>query len=331
MKVLVSTAPFGLTNTSPITLLEKAGIDFSMNPFGRKMSEDELAEMIGEYDCLIAGTESISRKVLNNATRLKLIARVGIGLDSVDLAQAQKQKIRVTYTPDAPSSAVSELTVALMLSTLRSVHISNNRMHNYHWERFLGRRLSESVIGVIGIGRIGSRVIEHLSGFKCKRVLGNDTDPLAKSRVPKYVTMVDKDIIYREADVITIHVPLTGETRGMIDRRQFEMFKKTSILINTARGGIVVEKALRKALVDKKIFAAAIDTFENEPYKGSLCGVKQCLLTSHMGSMSEDCRERMELEATQEVVRLAKGQSLAQEVPRSEYHSQELLFRRKEG
>ena len=142
-------------------------------------------------------------------------------------------------------------------------------MHNYHWERFLGRRLSESVIGVIGIGRIGSRVIEQLSGFKCKRVLANDTDPLAKSRVPKYVTMVDKEKIYREADVITIHVPLTGRTRGMIDRKQFEMFKNTSILINTARGAIVDEDALYTEISSNRL-RAAFDVFWQEPYDGKL-------------------------------------------------------------
>ena len=107
------------------------------------------------------------------------------------------------------------------------------------------------------------------------------------------------------------------------------MFKKDAVLINTARGGIVDESALGDALVKKQIFAAADDTFENEPYRGPLCNIEQCLLTSHMGSMSDDCRERMELEATQEVIRFAQGEALKQEVPVSEYEIQDMLFRGK--
>jgi D-3-phosphoglycerate dehydrogenase / 2-oxoglutarate reductase len=326
MKVLISTAPFGSSSDTPIRLMEDAGIDFTMNPFGRKMTEAELAKIISGFECLIAGTEKITRRVLANASGLKLIARVGIGLDGVDLIQAREQKIQVSYTPDAPSPAVAELTIALMISTLRSVQISNQEMHNRRWERFFGRRLSESVIGIIGVGRIGSRVIEHLAGFGCRNILANDLDPSIASRVPKHVKMVDKEQIYQGADVISIHVPLTGETKGMIGKDQFQMFKKDSVLINTARGGIVEEDALKDALVENRILAAAVDTFEDEPYKGPLCDIKHCLLTSHMGSMSEDCRERMELEATQEVIRLSQGAPLMQEVPELEYQIQDMLL-----
>ena len=325
----MSTAPFGATSAAPINLMKDAGIHFAINSFGRKMTEVELAEIIDGFDCLIAGTEAITSRVLENAGNLKLIARVGIGLDSVDLVQAREQNIRVSYTPDAPSPAVAELTIGLMISTLRSVQISNQEMHNRRWQRFFGRRLSESVIGIIGVGRIGSRVIEHLSGFGCPEILANDCDPSVAARVPDYVKMVEKEQIYRDADVISIHVPLTGETQGMIGAKEFQMFKKDAVLINTARGGIVDESALGDALVKKQIFAAAVDTFENEPYRGPLCNIEQCLLTSHMGSMSDDCRERMELEATQEVIRFAQGEALKQEVPASEYEIQDMLFRGK--
>ena len=325
MKVLVSTAPFGATSAAPINLMKDADVDFTINPFGRKMTEVELAEIIDEFDCLIAGTEAITSRVLANARKLKLIARVGIGLDSVDLVQAREQNIRVSYTPDAPSPAVAELTIGLMISTLRSVQISNQEMHNQRWQRFFGRRLSESVIGIIGVGRIGSRVIEHLAGFGSPEILANDRDPSVAARVPDHVKIVEKEQIYRDADVISIHVPLTGETQGMIGASEFQMFRKDAILINTARGGIVDESALEDALVKKQIFAAAVDTFGHEPYQGPLCNIEQCLLTSHMGSMSGDCRERMELEATQEVIRFAQGEVLKQEVPVSEYKIQDML------
>ena len=322
MKVLVSTAPFGLADNTPIKLLDDAGIEFTVNPYDRKMSEEELGEVITDFDCLIAGTEKISKSVLANAQKLKLISRVGIGLDSVDLVAARNHNIQVTYTPDAPSPAVAELTIGLMVSLLRCIHISNDAMHDGGWQRFFGRRLSESTIGVIGAGRIGSRVIEHLSGFHCHRILVNDTDPGVECRLPGYITMASKESIFREADVITIHVPLTQDTRGMVGEHEFGIVKKNTVLINTARGGIVHEEALRIALENGTLFGAAIDTFETEPYSGPLCKLKQCLLTSHMGSMSEDCRARMEIEATQEVVRFVKGEVLSQEVPEAEYQNQ---------
>ena len=322
MKALVSTAPFGLTDNTPIKLLDDAGIEFKVNPYGRKMSEEELGEVITDFDCLIAGTEKISKSVLANAQKLKLISRVGIGLDSVDLVAARRKNIRVTYTPDAPSPAVAELTIGLMLSLLRCIHISNDAMHHGHWQRIFGRRLSDSTIGVIGAGRIGSRVVEYLSGFGCQRILVNDIDPSIESSLPGHVKMASKESIFREADVITIHVPLTQDTRGMVSEEELNLVKKNAVLINTARGGIVNERALRIALENGTLFGAAIDTFETEPYSGPLCDLKECLLTSHMGSMSEDCRARMEIEATQEVVRFVKGEVLSQEVPEAEYQNQ---------
>ena len=142
-KVLITTIPFGDKNTYPLDLLEKLSIDYLINPLNKKVTEDELTEMIVDVDVLIAGTEPITKKVMDNAPKLRMISRVGIGLDSVDLLEAEKRGIVVSYTPDAPAPAVSELTIGLMLSLLRSIHISNNEMHHARWHRFLGRRLSE--------------------------------------------------------------------------------------------------------------------------------------------------------------------------------------------
>ena len=164
-KVLITTVPFGEIDREPIDLLESNNISYDINPLGRKLTEDDLKEMISEYSILIAGTEPITDAVLQRGEKLELISRVGIGLDSVDLMAARRRGIHVSYTPDAPAPAVSELTIGLMLSLLRKVQRSNVEMHDGEWKRYFGKRLSESTVGIIGLGRIGRRVVHHLSGL----------------------------------------------------------------------------------------------------------------------------------------------------------------------
>ena len=141
-KVLITTVPFGDKNRLPLEQLQSAGIEYVINPTGRRLKEDELADLVGDFDVLIAGTEPVTEKVMARASRLKLISRVGIGLDSVDLIAAERRGIRVSYTPDAPAPAVAELTIALMLSLLRGVHVANLEMHAGKWHRHFGRRIA---------------------------------------------------------------------------------------------------------------------------------------------------------------------------------------------
>ena len=195
MKVLITTVPFGKKNRLPLDLLEKSNIDYVINPLGRKLTENELAEMVPDFDVIIAGTESITDYVIECGKKLKMISRVGIGLDSVDLISARNRGIAVSYTPDAPAPAVSELTIGLMISLLRSVQISNMKIHNGSWNRYFGRRLSECTIGIIGMGRIGSRVLHHLSGFGCKQILLNDIRENYNINESEIIKWVEKENI----------------------------------------------------------------------------------------------------------------------------------------
>jgi D-3-phosphoglycerate dehydrogenase len=321
-KVLITTVPFGDKNNQPLDQLQAAGIECLINPIGRKLKEDELAEMISDFDVLIAGTEPITEKVMSGAPRLKLISRVGIGLDSVDLLAAERRGIKVSYTPDAPAPAVAELTIGLMLSLLRSVHVANAQMHRGEWHRYFGRRISEVTIGIIGAGRIGGRVLRHLAAFGSPRVLVNDLVFDHGMAPGPRLEWVDKEAIYREADMISLHVPLTANTKNMIRSEQIATMKSDALLINTSRGGIINESDLAEALIAGVIGGAAIDVFNQEPYTGDLAKIDRCLLTSHMGSMSVDCRTRMEIEATQEAVRFLTGQPLSGLVPPEEYDVQ---------
>jgi D-3-phosphoglycerate dehydrogenase / 2-oxoglutarate reductase len=324
-KILITTVPFGDKNRFPLELLEKNGIEYLINPLNKKLTEDELAEMVTDFDVIIAGTESITKKVMERASNLKMISRVGIGLDSVDLLEAEKRGITVSYTPDAPAPAVAELTIGLMLTLLRSVQLSNLEMHNGKWQRYFGRRLSEIIIGIIGVGRIGKGVLEHLKGFGPAKILLNDTSSYNQEyNLEKELNIEweDKEVIYQQADIITIHTPLTSQTKNMIKKEQLLSMKKDAIIINTARGGIINEDDLYEIMKAGNLSGAAIDVFDCEPYDGNLKEIKRCILTAHMGSMSVDCRARMEIEATEEAVRFMTNNPLNGVVPEEEHEVQ---------
>lgn len=321
MKVLITTVPFGEKNRLPIDLLEKHGIEYLINPLNRKLTENELTEMLSDFDAIIAGTDKISKKVMDKASKLKHISRVGIGLDGVDLLEAKKRGIKVSYTPDVPAPAIAELTLGMMLTLLRSTHVSNSKMHQGNWHRIFGRRLSNVTIGLIGVGRVGTRIIKHLQSFDSPKILANDLSNLVKElNLP--VQWTSKEQIFKEADIITLHLPLTGLTKNSIKEEHLLLMKKDAIIINTSRGGIINEKDLYNVMKSGHLSGAAIDVFEQEPYNGPLKEIERCFLTSHIGSMSVDCRIKMEIEATEEAVRFLKGQSLKKEVPEEEYNVQ---------
>ena len=321
-KVLITTVPFGDKNRLPIEQLKAAGIKYLINPIGRKLKEEELVEMVSDFDALIAGTEPITDKVMSAASKLKLISRVGIGLDSIDLLAAERRGIKVSYTPNAPAPAVAELTIGLMLSLLRSVHVVNAKMHLGEWHRHFGRRIPEVTIGIIGAGRIGGRVLRRLAGFGTPRILVNDTKPNLEVAPELKLEWIGKEEIYRHADLISLHIPMTVQTKNMIRREQLLMMKPDAMIINTSRGGIINENDLAEVLSTGHLNGAAIDVFDQEPYTGTLSQIDRCLLTSHMGSMSIDCRTRMEIESTEEAVRFLTGKSLQGLVPPEEYEVQ---------
>jgi D-3-phosphoglycerate dehydrogenase len=321
-KVLITTVPFAAVDPSPITQLTAAGIEYVINPLGRRLKEEELAEMVGDFDGLIAGTEPITEKVMQSAKRLRHISRVGIGLDSVDLLAAERRGIQVSYTPDAPAPAVAELAFGLMFALMRSTHVANAEMHRGVWKRHFGRRMCDVKIGIIGAGRIGGRLLTHLAKLEFKKLFVCDENADLSIVSGLGIERVDKEQIYNEADLISLHLPLSATTKNMIKREHLLQMKSDAMIVNTSRGGIINEQDLAEVLNSGHLSGAAIDVFEQEPYDGPLANIDRCLLTSHMGSMSIDCRTRMEIEATQETVRFLTGKPLLGLVPEGEYEIQ---------
>jgi D-3-phosphoglycerate dehydrogenase / 2-oxoglutarate reductase len=325
-RVVATTAPFAAADQTPLQLLADAGIALATNPFHRRLKADEVSRVIADFPVVIAGTEPITDAVMAACPGLKAICRVGIGLDSIDLTSARRRGIAVSYTPDGPSAAVAELTIGLIIDLLRGVNAADRGLRQGHWTRHTGARVAESTIGVIGVGRIGRRVIRHLQGgFPGVRVLANDILP---DRSLNAVEWVDKNTLCCQADVITLHVPLTVATLDFISAREFALMKPSTVLVNTARGGIVNEADLVQALAKNVIRAAAVDVFREEPYKGELSELSNSLLTCHMGSMAIDCRARMEIEATREAIRFIKGEALLSPVPAEEFAIAERFSRR---
>lgn len=318
-RVLVTTIPFGVVDPAPLRLLEGAGVEVVMNPLGRRLRPEEIARTIKEFSVVIAGTETYPESVLEECSELKAICRVGIGLDGVPLLACRKKGVAVSYTPDGPSPAVAELTVGLIVDLLRGVGRADRGLRAGQWTRISGRRISNCAIGIIGVGRIGKRVIRHLAGgFPGVKILAHDINPDAEARgLP--VEWTDPVRLIVESDIVSLHVPLSPATRNMVGANEFARMKKDSILINTARGGIVNESALYDALKSGRILAAAVDVFEEEPYAGPLRFLDNIIMTCHMGSMTEDCRARMEIEATEEAIRFLDGKPFKTPVPEEEY------------
>ncbi|WP_096022088.1 phosphoglycerate dehydrogenase [Campylobacter lanienae] len=313
MKVFISTHPFGTTSSEPINIIKNNNFDYAMNSYGRKITTKELAKDIKDADILIAGTEKITEEVLLNAPNLKLISRVGIGLDGIDFDLCKKYGIKVSYTPDAPTLAVAELTLGLILDLSRQISNANENIKKGKWYRHMGMLLHGKTIGIIGMGRIGKSLIHLLSSFNMTIYVCEPNPDMAFINMHN-IKLTDKETLLKNSDIVSLHLPLKSDTINYLSKYELSIMKNTAILINTSRGGIVNEEDLFHALSNNLISGAAIDVFENEPYEGPLKRLNNAILTCHMGASTIDSRTEMEVQALLEAVRFKKQIPLKNEV-----------------
>ncbi len=304
--ILVSNIGFGETSLASLEVLKSIG-NVVLNKKGIRFNEQDFIEKISDTDILIAGTEKITRSVIGAAKNLKLIARVGVGVDNIDLDCALENKISICYTPDVPSESVPEFTISLMLNLIKGIAVSNQKMHEKVWHRPMGRMLSSMKIGIVGAGKIGSKVISLIKSISPKTEI-LFYDPYLESK--EQTVKRDIEQLFHESDIVSLHLPLNDQTSGLVDNRLLGLMKKRSYLINTSRGGIVDETALYQALANNHLAGAAIDVFENEPYNGPLTELDNCLLTSHIGSLAQEVRAIMEDQVVEDVRRFIGGQFL---------------------
>ncbi len=308
-KVLVTPRSFAASSDAPVRLLEDSGCDVIRNPLGRMLTEQELKTMARDVDGLIVGLERVSREVMLAATRLKVISKYGVGLDNIDLETARARGITVTYTPESNSEAVADLTMGLILGVARQIPLADRSLRAGEWRRFVGSSVWGRTIGVVGTGHIGRGVVKRAHGFNM-RILCCDKFEDAEFAARYGAKYVDLDRLVKSSDFVTLHVPLTDETRGLIGRRELSIMKRTAYLVNTARGEIVDEDALYEALSDNRIAGAALDVFGAEPPTGSrLVELDNVVLTPHIGAHTDEAITDMGCKASKNVIAALTGAS----------------------
>ena len=245
-----------------------------------------------KINCYIAGTEEILSEAYYAKT-LNMICRFGIGMDNINFELCKKNKIFITSTPDAPSNAVAELVISNIINCLRGVSYVDKVNRKKKWYRYLGKEISEANIGIICFGRIGKLVYSKLKRLGCKNVKICEIDKKKKIFNPKI--FVNKNFLLKNCDVITLHIPYNKKNKNFINKNDLSKVQRKGVLINTSRGGIINERALLSFLNKNKLFQSAIDVFENEPnINPAFFKLDNCLITSHMGSMSSLSRKNME-------------------------------------
>lgn len=298
-KLVISTSSFDVDNNLHLQHLVKAGMNIVGNSFKRKLTEDEIIELLGQDTVgMIAGIEPLTERVFMSAKGLKAISRCGAGLDNVDLTAAKRQDITVFNTPEAPAQAVAELTMSLILAALRRICQVDQLLRADRWSRMQGQLLAAQLVGIIGLGHIGRRVAKLCRAFDA-RVVAHDPyiDPTSHE-----VELVPLKKLLAEADVISLHLPYGANTHHLLDAKAFARMKPGSIIINAARGGLIDEIALDEALISGHLGMAALDVFEQEPYRGPLIKNDKIILTSHIGSLARESRMRMEIEAAENLL-----------------------------
>ncbi len=300
-KILISTSSFNTENNKHLNTLKQNGFELLLNPYGRRLTEAEVMTLLqDEVVGIIAGVEPLTRAVLTAAKNLKVISRCGIGMNSVDINAAQELNIPVYNTPGAPTVAVAELTLGIILNLLRKIAQVDRNIRAGKWKALMGNLLAAQTVGVIGYGRIGKRVAQLLHAFGA-RVIVYDKQAVSLEADFTYCSLDD---ILKQADVVTLHLPYEEtSTHHIINAEKLALMKSGAILINTSRGGLIDEQALFSALQSGQLAGAGLDSFEEEPYKGQLISLPQVVLTAHMGSYAKEARMQMEQEAAENLIK----------------------------
>lgn len=304
VKVAVSTSSFGVNDPEPQNILTWAGFEIALNPLKRTLNEEEVISLAENCVGLIAGTERLSAEVLRSLPQLRVISRCGSGLDNIDLPAACSLDISVFNTPDAPVRGVVELVLGLALDLARYITRQNNELRSGVWTKRMGSLLAEKKMGIIGLGRIGNQVARVFKSLGCEVAYH---DPLVSS--DEFAAMALEELL-QWSDCVTLHCSGRGEL--LLDAQRLSLLKPSAWVINTARGGLIDEKALFEALTGSRLAGAALDVFQQEPYTGPLSQLDQVILTPHIGSYARGVRLEMERQAAQNLVRglkLSRGEA----------------------
>lgn len=291
-------------------LNQEESIDIDYQP---EIKWQELLEIVGDYDAIITRSRTpVTKELLDRATKLKVIGRAGVGVDNVDLDEASRRGILVVNTPGANTIGAAEITIAHMYAILRKLHLAHESMMNGEWNRkkFMGEELDGKVVGIIGLGNVGSQVAIRCKAAGSKVIAYDPYIPREKGDRLGVEIVDDLHELIRRSDIITLHCPLTEETKNMIGKKEFEIMKKGVYFINCARGGIVDEDALYDALQQGKIAGLGLDVYSKEPPDDRirrLFDFSNISLSPHIGANTYESQDNVAIKIAQYVVDALKG------------------------
>ena len=308
-KVLITARTMNEVGASALQLLRDAGCDLIIPPVPGPFPADELLKRLPGMDAALASMDKFNAAVLASpaATKLKIISRWGVGYDAIDVPAATQAGIVVAYTPGLLDETVADFAFALLLALARRVHIGHSDMSNGVWRGVWGNDVFGKTLGILGCGRIGRAVARRATGFNM-RLIAHDVQPNPEAE-KLGVRFVSLDELLAESDFLSLHAALTTQNRGLIGEGQLHRMRKTAYLINTARGALVDENALARALHEGRIAGAALDAFGIEPLPADhvLRKAPNVLLTPHLASFARETGERVSSTAAQAIVDLMNG------------------------
>jgi D-3-phosphoglycerate dehydrogenase len=297
VKVLISDKMSALAEES----FKKHGVDFDVKT---GLTPEELKEIIHDYDGLaIRSSTKVTKEILEKATNLKVIARAGIGVDNVDIPAATEHGVIVMNTPFGNSITTAEHAIAMMFAVARQIPEANASTHAGKWEKskFMGTEVTNKTLGLIGCGNIGAIVAKRALGLQMQ-VISYDPFLTEEKAESLGVKKVELDELLKEADFITLHVPLNDATKNIISKENIAKLKKTAYIINCARGGLVDEEALKVALEEGKLAGAALDVFAVEPAKeNALFGNNKVVMTPHLGASTTEAQENVAVQVAEQI------------------------------
>ncbi len=308
VKVLVA-APL---HPKAVEKLRSAGFEVIVKEYP---PEDELVELVRDVDAIIVRSKpKVTRRVIEAAEKLKVIGRAGVGIDNIDLEAAKEKGIEVLNTPGAPSRSVAELAIGLMLAVARKIAFADRKMREGVWakKQCMGFELRGKTLGVIGMGRIGREVARiAYNGFGMKILYYDARGHMEDVEKEFNAEFKELDELLRESDIVTLHVPLLPSTRHLINEDRLKLMKRTAILINTARGGVVDTEALVKALSEGWIAGAGLDVYEEEPLPKDhpLTRLDNVVLTPHIGSTTNEAQERAGVQIAEKIIEFFKSRA----------------------
>jgi len=305
-RVLITSRSFGQVSDEPLDILKENGMEVDF--LNEAYDEQKFLNTIGNYDALIIGAHEFSEKAIKKAVKLKIVCKHGAGIDNIDLGAAKKCNLCVTNVPATNSNAVADLAFGLMLDVARKISFAASEVKSGLWKNVIGTDVCNKTLGLVGFGAIARNVAKRAAGFGMS-VLAYDPYVAALPKGYSNVRLASFEEVIKQADFLSMHIPLNDETRNLIDKKQLAMMKRGSFIINTSRGGIINENALYEYLKNGHLAGAGLDVTEKEPPTGSpLLTLDNVTIVPHIGMYSREAINAVSTVCARNVVKMFKGE-----------------------